>query len=266
VSTPEAALAAWRLYAQHACTSVAAGPAPASWIGDGAFAACSGAPYTDVNQVALHGDASPAEVAAALAVVTTSRVPAVLARTSRSATAHEAAIAHAGFRRFPDRESLFSLRGVPDPAPAGTFAVRPIAEPSDVAALLPIAAEVHGYADAVTIRLLGEPALVGGSVAGWLAWEGDVAVGCAFVTTIGATLGLWSVMTPAAHRRRGVGSAVVRGALRGAAARIAGPLEQTVFWASPSGGPFYRSLGFAPVDTFDVWVRDDGSAGDTGAA
>jgi len=266
VSTPEAALAAWRLYAQHACTSVAAGPAPASWIGDGAFAACSGAPYTDVNQVALHGDASPAEVAAALAVVTTSRVPAVLARTSRSATAHEAAIAHAGFRRFPDRESLFSLRGVPDPAPAGTFAVRPIAEPSDVAALLPIAAEVHGYADAVTIRLLGEPALVGGSVAGWLAWEGDVAVGCAFVTTIGATLGLWSVMTPAAHRRRGVGSAVVRGALRGAAARIAVPLEQTVFWASPSGGPFYRSLGFAPVDTFDVWVRDDGSAGDAGAA
>ncbi|MFO1539820.1 MAG: GNAT family N-acetyltransferase [Chloroflexota bacterium] len=256
---PNAAMDAWRLYARHAARLVAAGPAPEVWHGTAAFGASAGLPYADVNQVALYGAASPDEVAAALGVVTAAGVPAVLARSDRLADAHDAAIAAAGFARQSAREMLFSLRGLPDPV-AGPYTVRPIAEQSDLAALLPIAREVHGYDDATTLLLLGAPALSGGPLAGWLAWAGDAAVGCAFVTTIGRTLGLWSVMTPTAHRRRGVGSAVVRAALRGAADRIGASAEQTVFWASPAGGAFYAALGFVPVDTFDLWVRAGNAA------
>lgn len=247
--------AAWRCYARHAASIVAGGPAPTVRYAPSAFAACSGAPYVDINQVALYGDAHPDDVRAVLADVTGPDLPAVLARSTRTSEAAVVPVQEAGFLPLAERELLFSMDGDGELRPS-RFSVRPIATEADIDALIPIASEVHGYEPALTARLLGAPARAGGDLGGWLAWDGETAVSCAFVTTVGATLGLWSVMTAAAHRGRGAGGAVVRGALCGAADRAGGRIERTVFWASPSGGPFYRSLGFQPVDEFEVWVRE----------
>ena len=114
--------------------------------------------------------------------------------------------------------------------------------------------EVHGYGRDVTDGLHAEP-IRAGAIAGWLAWDGGEPVSFALVTRVAGTLSMWEVMTPARHRRRGAGRAVVIEALRAAADAAPEPIAETVFWSSPAGAPLYEALGFRMVDTVRAWTR-----------
>ena len=86
------------------------------------------------------------------------------------------------------------------------------------------------------------------------ALEGDTPVGGVYVTTIDGTLGVFEMMTVPAHRRRGVGRALLAAALDAAAARSEQPIREACFWATPDGRPLYAAMGFVAVDVLDVWT------------
>ena len=87
-----------------------------------------------------------------------------------------------------------------------------------------------------------------------LALDGNEPVSCAFVTVIGRTLGLFDMMTPPRHRRRGAARALLGTALSSAAAELEGGIDGILFWASPAGRPLYESLGFSIADPVTAWT------------
>ena len=254
-SDPAAAAATWALYGRHAELFAAGGPRPAIHRSAGTFAAFAGAPHGELNQAAIFGPAQADEVRALVACVAGSRLPALVGRSLGAPEERVAPLVAAGFRRLPDRELLFAAEELPPVRPS-PFAIRAIRTAADVAALRPIAHEIHGYAPELSDAFLGWRAVAGDPLSGWLAWDGPEAIAAAFVTRLGRTLGLWNVMTAGAHQGRKAGSAVVRTALREAEAAGSEPIERIVFWASPAGGPFYASLGFRGIDTLEAWVLD----------
>lgn len=254
-SDPDAADATWALYGRHAELLAAGGPRPDAHRSAGSFAAFAGAPHGDLNQAAIFGPAHEDEVRALVAFIAASGLPALVGRSLQVAEERVAPLVAAGFRRLPDRELLFAAEELPPVRPS-PFAIRAIRTAADVAALRPIAHEIHGYAPELSDAFLGWRAVAGDPLSGWLAWDGPAAVASAFVTRLGRTLGLWSVMTARAHQGRGAGSALVRAALHDAEAAGPEPIERIVCWASPAGGPFYASLGFRGIDTLEAWVLD----------
>jgi predicted small integral membrane protein len=114
--------------------------------------------------------------------------------------------------------------------------------------------EVHGYERELTATLHADAIRADGGVSGWIAWDGDHAVSLAFVTQVGTSLGLWEVMTPLQHRRRGAARTAVATALRSVASSSTQPIERTLFWSSPAGRPLYDALGFGVGDTVRAWV------------
>jgi GNAT superfamily N-acetyltransferase len=86
------------------------------------------------------------------------------------------------------------------------------------------------------------------------AWEGNTPVGAVYITTVDGTLGVFEMMTVPAYRRRGVGRALLSGALAAAAARSEQPIRETCFWSTPDGQPLYTAIGFTAVDILEVWT------------
>ena len=158
---------------------------------------------------------------------------------------------------LPRREHLFWISGTPPAGNRGTFDVRRVETNDDVVAMQSIFAEAHDYAEELTGAMYGESVRVGTDLTGWIAWDGADAVSFTIVTRVGPSLGLWEVMTPVRHRRRGAARAVVSAALAGvaqAAESDGQPIEQTLFWSSPAGQPLYAAMGFTVVDTIDAWA------------
>jgi hypothetical protein len=243
----------WTLYGRHASLLLARGPNPDSRLEASYFIAFSGAEHVDLNQAALFGDAGLAEARAVVELAVCAGVPTLLGRSSSVRDDVTAPLAEGGFRRHATPDALFWMPGAPS-ATDGPFTIRQVRTSDDVAAMEAMFLDVHGYEPALTGRLYGEAAIEGGPVTGWLAWDGPEPVSFTLVTHTGRSLGLWEVMTPLRHRRRGAARAVVSGAL--AASSDASPegIDRTLFWASPAGRPLYEALGFMVADVIEAWT------------
>jgi GNAT superfamily N-acetyltransferase len=91
--------------------------------------------------------------------------------------------------------------------------------------------------------------------AGIRCYVGEVegrSVTTALSVTIGDCVGIFSVATHPAHRRRGYGSAVTGRAVLDA---LQGGVEWAWLSASEDGYSVYRDLGFVTVDRLDFWER-----------
>jgi len=87
-------------------------------------------------------------------------------------------------------------------------------------------------------------------VSGGLGAAGEEPISVAWVTP-GPRIGVWEMMTPARHRRKGA----ARAALTGALDAVWGDATEGAFlWSPPAGRPFYESVGFAPVDEAVSWT------------
>ncbi len=157
-----------------------------------------------------------------------------------------------GFEATPEREAMFHAPKVPVAVPHA-FRVRPVDSEEDLAGVRLILAEAHGYADPLEAQTHGPELLSRSDVGCWIAWDGDDPVSCVFVTRVGRCLGVFDMMTPPRHRRRGAARAVLTQALADAS-RWGDPAEAIVFWATPAGRPLYESMGFTVVDDIDVWT------------
>ncbi len=91
-----------------------------------------------------------------------------------------------------------------------------------------------------------------GGLTGWVGYCRDVAVTSAATLAAGATVGVYAVGTPPAHRRKGYAETVMRHALEKAhAAGAAGP---SVLESSEAGLLLYRALGYGTVTRYAVFA------------
>jgi GNAT superfamily N-acetyltransferase len=243
----------WVQYGEHAERIFAQGPKASIAIGDRSFFVASGANHVDLNQAAMYGAATTADAAEIARLVVEAECPVLLGRSSTVPVEVMEPLETAGFRAMPVTEHIFWMPGVPTEQ-ASSFKVRRMNGDADIVAMQAMFLEVHGYEPELTATLYGDAIRADEGVTGWIAWDGDEAVSLAFVTTVGTSLGLWDVMTPLRHRRRGAARALVATALRAVATASALPIARTLFWSSPAGRPLYDALGFRVGDTVQAWT------------
>jgi len=158
-----------------------------------------------------------------------------------------AVLAAMGYERAPKREPLMWCDVPPSPSPTA-FRIARAETPDDVAVAVAVAAEGHGIQGLhqVIERHPGSD----GPVTAWLAWDGDEAVSVVWLT-MDREIGVFAMMTPARHRRRGAGRAVLTAAL---AATWDEDTTGALLWSSPMGRPLYESIGFRVVEECAIWM------------
>jgi GNAT superfamily N-acetyltransferase len=102
----------------------------------------------------------------------------------------------------------------------------------------------------VADRTLAPLADLGDRVMAWLAYAGDEAISVVWATP-GPRIGIWSMMTPPQHRRKGGGRAALTCAL---AQLWDSGTEGAFLFSTPAGRPFYESVGFTAVDDATTWT------------
>jgi len=141
------------------------------------------------------------------------------------------------------------LGSVPDaPVPSGVE-IRPVDGREDALVLARVDAASFGTRPEISEAAF-TPGLVGvEGVRGFLAWEGDEAVGCAVAQEGTGTTGVFGVGVVPEARGRGIGAALTVAAARAFRADLA--------WLVPSdmARPMYGRLGFLDLETWQVWVR-----------
>lgn len=244
----------WLTYARHAALLFATGPRPQSAKTDCRFVALSGAPHLELNQAALYGQATEADAREIARLALDCDVPMLVARSHSVPDTVAEPLRAARFARLAVVEHTYWMPGVPALRIAGSFAVRAMASDDDHRAMESMFAEVHGYSRSIIASLFGRAVRAGDGVTGWMAWDGSEPVSSLLVTECDGWLGLWDVMTPARHRRRGAASQLIVAALNEVARTAARPIVGTLFWSSPAGAPLYEALGFRVGDTLDAWA------------
>lgn len=133
-----------------------------------------------------------------------------------------------------------------------SFRVTHVTTEAGLETALSVCASGHSIDQVLLSRLLMRDASQDDGVSTWVAWDGDEAVSVVWLTH-GERIGVWEMMTPPEHRRRGAGRTVLSAAL----ADSWSPSTQGAFlWASPAGRPPYESLGFRALDEPLVWVSE----------
>ena len=249
---PSAALL-WPIYGRHAAAVLRHGPRPVAAQGPGWSLALSGAGHVDLNQVALYAGANPGAVREVVGQAVASEAPILLGVSGGVAIAVDEILEAAGFLRSQSEEALFWAPTASPPTDT-RFEARRATSPVDLAGIARIFGAVHDYEPELVESMYGQAVQDDPAIEAWLALDGDDPVSCAFVTHVERTLGLFDVMTPPRHRRRGAARALIDAALGSAAATQPGGIEGIVFWASPAGRPLYESLGFDIADLVSVWT------------
>lgn len=243
----------WPIYGSHASAILGHGPTPDTVAGTGWSLALSGAGHVDLNQVMLYAPATRADAESVAVRALAAGVPILLGESASLDVEVGDLLGRAGFLRSPGEEALFWAAHAP--ARTGSpFEVRRAVTRADLEGIWSIFVDVHGYEPDLVEAMYGEALLENDEVQPWLALDGIEPVSCAFVTVVGRTLGLFEVMTPSRHRRRGAARALLGAALSSSSAERERGIDGILFWASPAGRPLYESLGFSIADLVTAWT------------
>jgi Acetyltransferase (GNAT) domain len=244
------AAALWETFAEHAPRVRPGGRAPARASGNGWFAVLTGEAHPDLNECVLTSRARAADAAELVAFIAAAAVPALVSVASGVGPKVTAPLAAAGFQRAPAREPLMWCAALP-PRRTGGLRVEEVRSPAARERAVAIIAGAHMMELDVADRTLARLPDPAGRVAAWLAYEGDEPISVVWATP-GARIGIWSMMTPVQHRRKGGGRAVLTCALDA----LWGPEAEAAFlFSTPAGRPFYEAVGFAAVDDATTWTH-----------
>ncbi len=246
----------WNTFADHAALVMSGGRAPVWARGPGWFAVLTGEDHAELNECALTSRATASDARTLVDVIAAAGVPALLSVASAAAADLEAPLAAAGFVRGPRPEPLMWRSARPH-ADTGGLRVREVRTPRDRNRAIGLIAEAHAMDAATASRAMAALPDPDGRVSAWLALSGDDPMSVVW-TTAGPRIGVWEMMTPVRHRRRGAGRAVLTSAL----ARLWDADTQGAFlWSTPAGRPFYEALGFTAVDEAASWTLGADAAG-----
>lgn len=244
------AAALWQTFAEHAPRVRPGGRAPARAAGNGWFAVLTGEDHPDLNECVLTSRATVADAADLVAFVAAAGVPALVSVASGAGAEVTAPLAAAGFTRAPAREPLMWCPARP-PRETGGLRVEQVRSPVGREEAVAIVAGAHRIEPGVAGRTLAPLPDPDGRVAAWLAYDGDEPISVVWATP-GPRIGIWSMMTPVRHRRKGGARAVLTCALEA----LWGPGTEGAFlFSTPAGRPFYEALGFTAVDDATTWTH-----------
>ncbi|HSD49555.1 MAG TPA: GNAT family N-acetyltransferase [Actinomycetota bacterium] len=159
------------------------------------------------------------------------------------------AIREAGLELLLSRPVMVAELGSLHGAAPPEVRIRPVGGRDEALVLARVDAVAFGTRPAVSEAAFA-PGLVGVEGArGFLAWNGDRAVGSAVAQEGAGATGVFGVGVLPEARRRGVGAALTVTAARAFPADLA--------WLVPSemARPMYERLGFRDLETWQVWIR-----------
>jgi hypothetical protein len=224
--------------------------------GDTWFAVLTRERHTDVNQCVLTPGASAVDAERVISLIGEADVPAVVSVASEADEEIRARLRSAELRPAPLPEPLMWCQTRPV-AGQSPFTVERVRTKTDLRRAVAICAEGHAIDREILIRVLARDPSREDGVSTWIAWERDEPISVVWLTH-GKWIGVWEMMTPPAHRRRGAARAVLTTAL----AQSWGPsVSGSFLWATPAGRPLYESLAFRAVDEPTIWVTPGGEAG-----
>lgn len=85
----------------------------------------------------------------------------------------------------------------------------------------------------------------------WGLYVNGKLVSCVATMNVEGILAPWSMATPAGHRRRGYGRALLSAALHRRQAEV----NVALLSSSPDGLPFYEATGFVTLERWQLWSR-----------
>jgi GNAT superfamily N-acetyltransferase len=239
----------WETFAEDAALVMSGGRAPSRGSGSGWFAIITGEPHCDLNECGLTSRATSVDVQALVAFIAAADVPALVTVASTVPAAITEPLSAAGFARAPEREPLMWCPRRPPLATNG-LRVEQVRSGADRERAIAIIADAHAMEHEVASRALAHMPDPDDRVSAWLAFEGEEPISVAWVTP-GPRIGVWEMMTPARHRRKGAARAALTSALD---AVWSAATEGAFLWSTPAGRPFYESVGFAAVDEAVSWT------------
>jgi hypothetical protein len=215
--------------------------------------------HTDVNQCILTSGATAADAERILSLIDEADVPAVISVASDADEAVTAVLVGAGWQAGQLAEPLMWCQAEPTVDQA-RFLVSRVRRETDLQQAIAICSQGHAIEEAILARVLARDLSREEDVSTWIAWDGGgEAISVAWLTH-GDRIGVWEMMTPPAHRRRGAARSVLSVAL----GESWHPATKGAFlWATPAGRPLYESFGFDALDEPTVWVTP---GSDTGSA
>ncbi len=224
----------------------------------GGMLAMTGAAAPDLNCGAVWASPDAAAATRALAAALGRRgLPGILlVADSAGADAHSAA-AEVGLIAAA-RMPLMTLL----PGPIGVdvgFTTRQATSPSDLLASNRVTAAAFDLPVALLDEVFGAGLLDAGDVTVELVLDGDEPVGSLQTTSFGTLVGVWSMATPPAQRRRGIARAGLSHVL---SRRFRTGASQAFLVATDAGRPLYDAVGFEVVGWCTAWVGS--SAGGSG--
>jgi hypothetical protein len=211
------------------------------------WAVVTGEQHPDLNLCGLTSEATAGDARDMTETIAGLGVSSAAAVSSALGDDVAAVLAAMGYVRAPKPETLMWCDAPPPPSPAA-FRIAPAVTPEEVAVATAVAAEGHGIEELG--QVIERHPRPDGPVSAWLAWDGDEAVSVVWLT-IDREIGVFAMMTPVRHRRRGAGRAVLTAAL---AATWGEGTTGALLWSSPLGRPLYESVGFRVVEECAIWV------------
>jgi GNAT superfamily N-acetyltransferase len=239
----------WATFAEHAALVMSGGRAPSRGSGEGWFAVVTGEAHPDLNECALTSRATAADARALVSFIAEADVPALVSVSSGAGPEVTHPLAAAGFERAALSEPLMWCPRRPQRSASG-LRTRQVRSAADRERAIAIIADAHAVGHEVARRALAPLPDPDDRVMAWLAFQGDEAISVVWVTP-GPRIGVWEMMTPARHRRKGAASAALTGALE---AVWDSATEGAYLWSTPAGRPLYESLGFAAADEAVSWT------------
>jgi GNAT superfamily N-acetyltransferase len=245
----------WAVYADHLARLFRAAPSLTAARGDSWFAVLTREQHNDVNQCVLAPGAGAADAERVVSLIAGANVPAVISVSSEADEKVTARLARAGFEAAPLPEPLMRRLTAPT-ADTSRFAVARVRNQADLQTAIKICAEGHAIDQGILGRVLARDPSGDEDVSTWLAWDRDEPISVVWLTH-GDHIGVWEMMTPSRHRRRGAGRAVLSAALD----ESWQPSNKGAFlWATPAGRPLYESFGFDVLDDATIWTTPGSEA------
>ena len=240
---------AWTTFAEHAARLYRVGPEHTP-SGPRWRAVVSGGDHPDLNPAVLLPGATADDAAGVLAAFAAADVPGLISLSDLADPGTAKTLRAGGYVAAPLPEALMRCTARPDRM-EGAFRVARVRNRAELDVAIAVAAQTHVVDVASADRTLKWDVHEGEGVGTWIAWDGDQPASVVWLTTAGDEIGVWSMMTPVRHRRRGAGRAVLTAALddvwndttRGA-----------LLWSTPAGRPLYESVGFTAVAEGISWV------------
>lgn len=218
-------------------------------VEEGRWVALSGARAVDYNVAFCHAASDGEAIERSLAEIAAAGAPAVV-MVAGGALGDVQHLVQAGWVCVGSVP--FMTRPLGSEQVVATGEVRRL-RPEEVEAARNIVDEVFGVGPELAQVALPDSAA---TAPGQSVWGGHDAAGrlvsCLGAVRVDDAVAIWSMATATARRREGHGARLLLGVLADAQADGA---SRSLLHASPDGEPFYRSLGYEPLERWQLWSR-----------